>query len=418
MSVASILQTLAENAGQAQLRKGAIYGGLVSDVAQLPAQISADKEHDKAVKLQAAHLQQQMDLERSRAAREDQLAQHGQAQDAKAAQTEQHLGAIIGAGFANDPASFDQGAAVSKAQELGRQDLIPTVAAVHDKFTKKPDILKTGETGFDPVTHAPIPGMSNAAPVKTREVTVSNPDGTMTTKIVPDTAGTEFTSPVKVTYGAPVSALVNGKRQFVRTGSDGKTYDLSGKEVPGASVTPEGDKAPANSYQLQPELDATGKQTGRFLGYNTKTNAWEPVKGAGPALTKAAPGAAAAATEAKTKTETLDTLKQLDAAIEAAKSKIGPGSGRVSNVEQMIGSADPTVQALGVKMKAAKMQFDHAITGSVRAGASPLLIKQWDNILGNQVTPEGLKAGVQAMRELLGGGTASASGIKSITEIK
>ena len=33
-------------------------------------------------------------------------------------------------------------------------------------------------------------------------------------------------------------------------------------------------KAPTAHYQLQPEVDATGKQTGRFLGYNTLTNAW------------------------------------------------------------------------------------------------------------------------------------------------
>lgn len=123
----------------------------------------------------------------------------------------------------------------------------------------------------------------------------------------------------------------------------------------------------------------------------------------------------------RTTKETLDTLAQLDQAIDAAKDLIGPGSGRISNLEQMAGSADPRIQALGVKMKAAKMRVDHAITGSVRAGASPVMMQQWDNILANKVTPEGLKAGVQAMRELLGGGSAPASGgsgIKSITEIK
>lgn len=142
--VSEILQSLAENAGQAQLRKGAIYGGLVSGAAQLPAQISADKEHDAALKLHTTQVQQQMALEQSRAAREDQLAQHGQAQDAKAALTEQHLGAIIGAGFSVDPKTFDQGAAVSKAQEIGRPDLIPTVAAVHEKFQPK---ITTGAAG-------------------------------------------------------------------------------------------------------------------------------------------------------------------------------------------------------------------------------------------------------------------------------
>jgi hypothetical protein len=114
--------------------------------------------------------------------------------------------------------------------------------------------------------------------------------------------------------------------------------------------------------------------------------------------------------------ETLGTLDQLDQAIENAKDLIGPGEGRVSNVEQMAGNADPRIQALGVKMKAAKMQVDHAITGSVRAGASPLMLQQWDNILANKITPEGLKAGVQAMREIIGGGSSAPAGMIEATD--
>lgn len=143
-SVAEILQSLADVSGQAALRKGAIYGGIVSGVSQIPAQISAEKERQAALQLHTSQVQQQMDLERSRGAREDQLAGHQNAADAKAALDQQHLGAIIGAGFSADPKTFDQGAAVSKAQELGRPDLIPTVAAVHEKFTPK---ISTGPAG-------------------------------------------------------------------------------------------------------------------------------------------------------------------------------------------------------------------------------------------------------------------------------
>jgi len=198
----------------------------------------------------------------------------------------------------------------------------------------------------------------------------------------------------------------NGPRNPADTHATDRLFDI-------AHPLPE--KPPPASYQLQPELDATGKQTGRFLGYNTKTNSWEPVKGAGPQSTKAAPGAAAANAEARTKTDTLDTLGQLDQAIENARSLIGPGAGQISNVEQMIGNADPRIQALGVKMKAAKMRVDHAITGSVRAGASPVLLQQWDNILANKITPEGLKAGVQAMRELVGPGDSSGGPVEHWT---
>lgn len=143
-SVAEILQSLADVSGQAALRKGAIYGGIVSGVSQIPAQISAEKERQAALQLHTSQVQQQIDLERSRGAREDQLAGHQNAADAKAALDQQHLGAIIGAGFSADPKTFDQGAAVSKAQQLGRPDLIPTVAAVHEKFTPK---ISTGPAG-------------------------------------------------------------------------------------------------------------------------------------------------------------------------------------------------------------------------------------------------------------------------------
>lgn len=39
--------------------------------------------------------------------------------------------------------------------------------------------------------------------------------------------------PEKLTYGAPTAAMVGGTRVFVRTGSDGKTYDMRGQVVAG-----------------------------------------------------------------------------------------------------------------------------------------------------------------------------------------
>src|SRR5258708_22259529 len=130
--VSEILQALAENAGQAQLRQGAIYGGLVSGASQLPAQISADKEHDAALKLQQAHLQQQMDLERSRAAREDQLARHGAAIDARA----QEYNAAVSSGLAAamgtvGPAQFDAKAAFDAVSKAGHPEAIRDVIAQH-----------------------------------------------------------------------------------------------------------------------------------------------------------------------------------------------------------------------------------------------------------------------------------------------
>lgn len=169
-------------------------------------------------------------------------------------------------------------------------------------------------------------------------------------------------------------------------------------------------QAPTSSYQLQPEIDpTTGQQTGRFLGYNTKANRWEPVQGQGPGATKAAPGASQAAQHEASRKEALGSLDQLDQAIESAKDLIGPGAGRISHIEQLVGNPDPRVSALGTKLLLTKMQVDHAATGTVRAGASPQLLARWDNLMSQNLTPENLKAAVQAMREIIGGSGGGAT---------
>lgn len=135
--VAEILEAMAANAGRAQLARGALIGGTIADVSQLPAIIANDRDKAKLEALKTAQVQQQMGLEASRGRREDQLATSAQAQAAKEQQTQQHLSTIIGAGFSDDPSKFDVGAANKKAMDLGRADLIPTVAAVHDKLQPK-----------------------------------------------------------------------------------------------------------------------------------------------------------------------------------------------------------------------------------------------------------------------------------------
>jgi hypothetical protein len=166
------------------------------------------------------------------------------------------------------------------------------------------------------------------------------------------------------------------------------------------------DQGPASgqpNYTPEPEIDpATGKQTGNYFGYNHKTNTFEKVGGVVPQSTKAAPGQAQLNVKTEDQNETTRTLNLLDRSIDDASSLIGPGEGRVSNIEQMIGNADPKIQRLGVFMKAAKMRID-GLMGSRRAAASPYLMKQWDNLLANNVTPEGLKSAVEAMREVVGG---------------
>lgn len=103
------------------------------------------------------------------------------------------------------------------------------------------------------------------------------------------------------------------------------------------------------------------------------------------------------------KSEAQDTLNQLDQAVENAKDFIGPGEGRVSTFEQMVGNSDPRVQELGAKMLAAKVKVGAALTPSVRSSMTPAMLAQWDNLLANKVSPEGLKGTIKAFREIIGG---------------
>lgn len=142
--VAEILSRMAENAGAASLRRGAIIGGTVEQLANLPQQIYSDRQHQQELDLHRQQVQQQISLEQARGGREAAAAQRQVGLDKRAdtAQNaadlkEQALKGIIGAGFEKDPASFDLPTAVSKAKELGAEDLIPTVMAVHDKMQPK-----------------------------------------------------------------------------------------------------------------------------------------------------------------------------------------------------------------------------------------------------------------------------------------
>lgn len=102
------------------------------------------------------------------------------------------------------------------------------------------------------------------------------------------------------------------------------------------------------------------------------------------------------------KVEAQTTLDKLDADIDAAGPMIGPAMGRLSDLEQHIGDADPHIMRLATRFLAAKMQVDAGI-GGIRGAASPQLLARWDNLLGNKVTPEGLHQVVQVMREMVGG---------------
>lgn len=101
----------------------------------------------------------------------------------------------------------------------------------------------------------------------------------------------------------------------------------------------------------------------------------------------------------------VNVIGQVDQSLDSVKDLVGPAAGRGETVEQWLGSADPKIQAFGTKLLLAKMLIDKQVTGSARAGASPALLAKWDALLSNKVSYEGMKAALQAAKEIVGAGT-------------
>lgn len=139
MSVASILQALAENAGQAQLRKGAIYGNLARGVAQVPAQIIDDREKDALRARSQAMQDEQLGFQRNADTRatSDQAMQEKTAALAEQRKAAVSVGLSAAMGESGDPAKFDAKAAFKAVSDLGQPDAIRDVIAAHQAMQPK-----------------------------------------------------------------------------------------------------------------------------------------------------------------------------------------------------------------------------------------------------------------------------------------
>jgi len=159
-------------------------------------------------------------------------------------------------------------------------------------------------------------------------------------------------------------------------------------------------RAGVPSFQAPQQPIVVQTATGPEL-VNRGAGTASPIMQAGTNQAVQAPVPAAMQLEQSKKSAALASLNQLDKAIEDAKDLIGPGSGRISSIEQTVGNPDPKIAALGTKLLLAKMQVDAGI-GGTRAAASPQLLARWDNLLAQKLTPEALHASVQAMRDIIG----------------
>ena len=136
MSVSSILEAMAANAGRGQIARGALIGNTISNVAAIPGQIMDDRE--KQAVIDAAR--QRLANQDARGAAQDARQAAGDARDQAAAQAVLDHTKVVNAGLAaaigdtGDPTAFDGKAAFAAVSRLGHPEAISDVIAQHRKL--------------------------------------------------------------------------------------------------------------------------------------------------------------------------------------------------------------------------------------------------------------------------------------------
>jgi len=133
MSVADILQQMAANAGRAQLQKGALYGNLVAQAAQIPGQIYDDQRRQAIVDDE----QRRRNAQDTRQANADSRAERDQGVQDRAVQAAVEYKAIVNkvlvaaSGDSGDPNVFDAKAAFATAMQLGHPEATRDAIQLH-----------------------------------------------------------------------------------------------------------------------------------------------------------------------------------------------------------------------------------------------------------------------------------------------
>lgn len=115
MSVADILQQLAQNAGRARPSRASVIGNTIADLSQLPGQIMDDRARQQVIDQQRAR-QQGQDARQARGDARDEATFQAEQRDKAAADA---IMTAYTAGSPNDPTTNNLEAGLAKAKELG-----------------------------------------------------------------------------------------------------------------------------------------------------------------------------------------------------------------------------------------------------------------------------------------------------------
>jgi len=195
MSVASILQQMAENSGRAKLQRGQLLGDTIAGLSQMPGQILADRDRSAAM----AYQQQRLQAQDQRVANQDARQARGDAMEEQAAQAATQRTAALqkaiatGFGDSTNPKDFDVQKAAASVIADGYPDAVTTLSDIHRKFVPEakpaePFTLGKGEqrfagTGGAPIASGPVDVPKVVEPKK-YPVTVAGPNGQPMTKLV------------------------------------------------------------------------------------------------------------------------------------------------------------------------------------------------------------------------------------------
>lgn len=238
-SVAEILQSLADSAGRAQLQRGAILGNTIANVAQVPAQYYADKEHDQQLAIQRDAEAQKLGFARNAdtRAQSDQDMQERAAQLATAKGQALKVGIAAGFGDSSDPKDFDESKAIKAVTDAGFPELAQTISETHRSLLPK---LTSGAPGSVMRDEAGQIVSGSEIPEKKPDYTIngqrfSGNDAAPIGGVVPPQATKAIESKAVMLDGKP--ALVNyNPANGTHTLPDGTDVSSRVKPVPPASI--------------------------------------------------------------------------------------------------------------------------------------------------------------------------------------
>lgn len=232
MSVAEILQEMARNAGRAQLQRGALIGGTIADVSQVPAQIMADRQ--KAALLAREQARQDATLRfasnADARATSDQSMQDRANAVATAKANALKVGIAAGFGDDPDPKNFNEAKAIQAVTAAGFPELATNISETHRNLLPKLTSGAPGSVMRNETTGQVVPG--SEIPDKKPDYTINGQrfsgDGTPMGEPVPTQAAPKGYQHVdKLLDGKPATLLI-------APAPGGKVYDLSGAEIPNA----------------------------------------------------------------------------------------------------------------------------------------------------------------------------------------